>query len=48
MAILKLKKNKFYGCKSPISLKDADIEKVLVSNEISYGEKIYKNIICYL
>ena len=32
-------KNKFYHYKSPVPLRDLDIEKVLVSNKISFGEK---------
>ena len=40
------KKN--YRCKTPIVLKDVDIEKVLVSNKISFGEKHYKYFIDYL
>ena len=32
-------KNKFYRHRSPIFLKDGDIEKVLVPKEISSGEK---------
>ena len=38
-------KKKNYRHKSPIFLKDADIEKVLVSNKISFGEKIDKYFI---
>ena len=43
-----IEKNKFYRHKSPISLKDVDIEKVLVSNKNSFGEKNYKYSIAYL
>ena len=43
---MKWKKN--YRNKTPIFLKDADIEKVLVSNKISFGEKNYKYLIGYL
>ena len=43
-----LKKNKFYRNKAPISLKDVDIEKVLVSDQISFGEKNYKYFIGHL
>ena len=39
---IEIEKNKFHRCKTPIFLKDADIEKVLVSNKISFGEKNYK------
>ena len=45
---MKLKKNKFYHSKTPTSLKDVDIKKVLVSNKISFGEKNYKYFIGYL
>ena len=48
MAILKLKKKKLYHHKKPTFLGDVDIEKVLVSNKISFGEKNYKNFIGYL
>ena len=41
-------KNKFYSNKTPIFLKDVDIEKVLVSNKISFGGKNYKYFIGYL
>ena len=34
-----IEKNKFYRYKSPIFLKDVNIEKLLVSNKISFGEK---------
>ena len=34
---IEIEKNKLYCHKSPISLKDADIGKVLVSNKISFG-----------
>ena len=36
---IQIKKNKFYRNKTPIFLKDVDIEKVLVFNKISFGEK---------
>ena len=38
----------FYRYKTLILLEDAEIEKVLVSNKISYGEKNYKCFIGYL
>ena len=41
-------KNKFCCHKVPIFLKDVDIEKVLVSKKISFGEKNYKYVIGYL
>ena len=43
---IEMEKN--YRNKTPIFLKDVDIEKVLVSNKISFGEKNYKYLIGYL
>ena len=43
-----MNKRKFYRHKTPIFLGDVDIEKVLVSNKISFGEKNYKYFIGYL
>ena len=43
-----MKKSKFYHHKTPIFLGDIDTEKVLSSNEISFGEKNYKYFIGYL
>ena len=40
-----IEKNKFYRNKSLIFLKNVDIEKVLVYNKISFGEKNYKYFI---
>ena len=48
MVILKLKKNKFYHHKSPIVLKDVDIEKVLVSKKDFFWWKNYIYFIGYL
>ena len=45
---IEIVKNKFYLYKSPIFLKDLDIEKVLVSNTISSGEKNCKYFVGYL
>ena len=36
---IKIGKNRIYRHKIPIFLKDVDIEKVLASNKISFGEK---------
>ena len=47
MRILKLKK-KIYHHKSRIFLEDRDIEKVLVSNKISFSKETYKYFIGYL
>ena len=40
--------NKNYFNRTLIFLKNLDIEKVLVSNKISFGEKNYKYFIGYL
>ena len=45
---IETEKNKFYRNKIPIFKKDIDIEKVLVSNKISFGEENYKYFIGYL
>ena len=34
-----IKKNTLYRHKTPVRLRDVDIEKVLVSNKVSFGEK---------
>ena len=48
LAILKLKKINFTTIRLLFFLGDIDIEKVLVSNKISFGEKNYKYFIGYL
>ena len=45
---IEIEKKKFYCQKTPVPLKDVDIEKALVSNKISFGEKNYKYFIGYL
>ena len=45
---IEVEKNKFYHNKTSIFLKDVDIEKVLVSRQISFGEKNYNFFIGYL
>ena len=45
---IEIEKNKFYLHNPPILLGDEDIEKVLVSNKVSFGEKNYKCFIGYL
>ena len=45
---IEIEKNKSYRNKTPIFLKDVDIEKVLVSNKICFGEKSCKYFIGYL
>ena len=39
---------KMYRYMTPLFKKDIDLEKVLVSNKISFGEKSYKYFIGYL
>ena len=34
---IEIEKDKFYDNKIPVSLKDIDTEKMLVSNEVSFG-----------
>ena len=36
---IEIEKSKFYCNKTPVPSTDVDIEKVLVSNRISFGEK---------
>ena len=45
---IEIEKFKFYRHKTPILLGNVDIEKVLVSNKIYFGEKNYKYFIGYL
>ena len=45
MELLKLKKNFFYHNKTPNFLKNVDIDKVLVSNKISFGEKTLSTLL---
>ena len=45
---IEIEKNKFNRHKSPVPLRDLDIEKVLVSNKISLREKNYNYFIGYL
>ena len=45
---IEIEKIKFYSHKSPIFLKNIKIQKVLVSNKISFGEKSHEYVIGYL
>ena len=45
---IEIEKNKFYRLKTSILQGDVDIEKVLVSNNIPFGEKDCKYFIGYL
>ena len=43
----KVENDKFYCYKSPIFIEDVDINNVLVSNKIAFGEKNFKYFIGY-
>ena len=45
MELLKLKKKFFYHNTTPNFLKNVDIDKVLVSNKISFGEKTLRTLL---
>ena len=45
---IEIEQNRFYHHKRPVPLRHVDIDKVLVSNRISFGEKNYKYFIGYL
>ena len=45
---IEIEKNKFYRNKIPVPWRDVDIEKVLVSSKILFGEDNYKYFIGYL
>ena len=45
---IEIEKKGFYRSKIPVHLRDPDIEKVLASNNISFGKKNYKYFIGYL
>ena len=47
MGDIEIKKNKFCRNKTPIFVKHVNIEKLLVSNKISFGEKNYKHYLHY-
>ena len=47
-ADIEIEKNQFYHHKTPILFRDVDIEKMLISNKISFGEKKLQVIIGYL
>ena len=47
-ADIEIEKNKFYRNKTLIFLKDVDTEKLLVTNNIFFGEKNYRYFIGYL
>ena len=45
---VEIEKNKFYHHKCPEPLREVHMEKALVSNKISSGEKNYKSFIAHL
>ena len=45
---IEIEKNKIFYHKSPIFLKDVDVERILVFKKISPGEKIWKYFLGYL
>ena len=40
-------KRKFHYLKNQIWMNDVDTDKILISNEVSFGESVYKHFICY-
>ena len=44
---IKMPKQKFYQHKGAISIKNADIDKIIVSNKVPFGKKGFKNFIGY-
>ena len=42
---IETEESKFYRIKTPIFLNDVDIEKLLVSNKISFGEKTINTLL---
>ena len=43
-----IEKQKFRHYKNPVFLQDADLDKILISIKISFGEKNYKYFLGYL
>ena len=44
---IEIEKQKFHQNKKPISIKNIDINKIVVSNKISFGKKRFKYFIGY-
>ena len=44
---IKIQKQKFFQHKGPISIKNIDINKIVVSNKVSFGKKGVKYFIRY-
>ena len=45
---IEIKKQKFYQHKEPVSIKDIDINKITVSNKVSFSKKGFKYFISYI
>ena len=44
---MKIKEYKFHQNKSPVSISDIDINKIVVSNNLPFGKQDFKDIIGY-
>ena len=44
---IEIEKQKFHQHKRPISIKNIDINKIVVSNEVSFGKKGFKYFVSY-
>ena len=44
---IEIQKHKFHQHKGPISMKDIDINKIVVSNKVSFDKKGFKYFIGY-
>ena len=44
---IEIQKQKFHQHKRPISMKNIDINKIVVSNKVSFGKKRFKHFIGY-
>ena len=44
---IEIKKQKFHQHKRPVSIKNVDINKIVVSNKVSFGKKGFKYFIGY-
>ena len=44
---IEIKKQKFHQQKRPISIKNEDIDKIVVSKKVSFGKKSFKQFIGY-
>ena len=44
---IEIKQQKFHQHKGPISIKNIDVNKIVVSNKVSFGKKAFKYFIDY-